>query len=58
MTALREGARAGSGKKELLRSGLVMAEVMASVVLLVSTGLLLRALWKLEGSDPGFAPKA
>jgi predicted permease len=54
LTALREGARAGSGKKELLRSGLVMAEVMASVVLLVSTGLLLRALWKLEGADPGF----
>jgi putative ABC transport system permease protein len=54
LTALREGARAGSGKKERLRSALVMAEVMASVVLLVSTGLLLRALWKLQGVDPGF----
>jgi putative ABC transport system permease protein len=54
LTALREGARAGSGKKEFLRSGLVVAEVMASVVLLVSTGLLLRALWKLQGNDPGF----
>ena len=54
LTALREGARAGSGKKERLRSALVMAEVTASVVLLVSTGLLLRALWKLQGNDPGF----
>jgi len=54
LTALREGARAGSGKKEFLRSALVIAEVTASVVLLVSTGLLLRALWKLQGNDPGF----
>ena len=54
LTALREGARAGGGKKEVLRSGLVVAEVAASVVLLVSTGLLLRALWKLQGNDPGF----
>jgi predicted permease len=54
LTALREGARSGGGKKERLRSMLVMAEVTASVVLLVSTGLLLRALWKLQGNDPGF----
>ena len=54
LTALREGARAGGGKKERLRSALVVAEVAASVVLLVSTGLLLRALWKIEGVDPGF----
>jgi len=54
LSALREGARAGGGRKELLRSGLVVAEVTASVVLLISTGLLLRALWKLQGVDPGF----
>jgi putative ABC transport system permease protein len=54
LTALREGARAGGGRKERLRSALVVAEVAASVVLLVSTGLLLRALWKLQGVDPGF----
>ncbi|MEI9972149.1 MAG: FtsX-like permease family protein [Ignavibacteriota bacterium] len=54
LTALREGARAGGGKKERLRSALVMAEVATSIVLLVSTGLLLRALWKLQGNDPGF----
>ena len=54
LTALREGARAGSGQKERLRSALVIAEVACSLVLLVSTGLLLRALWKLQGQDPGF----
>ena len=51
---LREGARAGGGRKERLRSALVIAEVMASVVLLVSAGLLIRALWRIEATDPGF----
>jgi predicted permease len=51
---LREGSRAGGGRKERLRSALVMAEVMASVVLLVSAGLLLRALWRVQATDPGF----
>ena len=53
-TALREGARAGGGRKERLRSTLVVAEVAASVVLLVSAGLLVRALWRIEATDPGF----
>jgi predicted permease len=51
---LREGSRAGGGRKEKLRSALVMAEVMASVVLLVSAGLLMRALWRVQATDPGF----
>ncbi len=54
-TGLREGSRGGvGGRKERLRSALVMAEVAGSVVLLVSAGLLIRALWLLEASDPGF----
>jgi len=53
---LREGARAGGGRKERLRSALVIAEVTASVVLLVSAGLLMRALWRIEATDPGFRP--
>ena len=52
--ALREGTRAGGGRKERLRSALVIAEVAASVVLLVSAGLLVRALWRIEATDPGF----
>ena len=54
LSALREGARAGGGRKERLRSALVVAEVTASVVLLVSAGLLVRALWRIEATDPGF----
>jgi predicted permease len=51
---LREGARAGSGRKERLRAALVVAEIVASVVLLVSAGLLMRALWTIQARDPGF----
>lgn len=53
-SALREGTRAGGGRKERLRSVLVVAEVTASVVLLVSAGLLVRALWRIQATDPGF----
>ncbi len=52
---LREGARAGAGKeRERLRSTLVVAEVAISLVLLVSAGLLLRALFRIQDVDPGF----
>jgi putative ABC transport system permease protein len=51
---LRESARSGGGRKERLRSALVIAEVTASVVLLVSAGLLLRALSRVQEVDPGF----
>jgi len=54
LSGLREGSRASGGRKERLRSALVMAEVMASVVLLVSAGLLMRALWRVQATDPGF----
>jgi putative ABC transport system permease protein len=54
---LQEGARTGAGRAtERLRAALVVAEVTAAVVLLVSSGLLLRALWKLQRTDPGFRP--
>ena len=51
---LREGARAGSGRRERLRRALVFAEIAASVVLLVCAGLLIRALLTIQGTDPGF----
>ena len=54
LSALREGARAGGGRRARLRSALVIGEVMASVVLLVSSGLLLRALSRINDTDPGF----
>jgi predicted permease len=51
---LREGAGAGGGRKERVRSALVVAEVMFTVILLISSGLLIRALWRLKSLDPGF----
>ncbi|MEP6733698.1 MAG: ABC transporter permease, partial [bacterium] len=54
LSGLREGARSGGGRRERARSALVVAEVMASVVLLISAGLLMRALVKLHDVDPGF----
>ena len=54
---LREGARAVGGRKEKLRGALVIAEVVASVVLLVATGLLVRTLWSIKATDPGFRPE-
>lgn len=54
LDGLREGARAGGGQKERLRSALVVAEIVASVVLLVSAGLLIRALLNVQRIDPGF----
>jgi predicted permease len=55
LTGLREGSRGGvGGRKERLRSVLVVAEIAATVVLLVSSGLLIRALWRLQNVDPGF----
>jgi putative ABC transport system permease protein len=54
-SGLREGARWGvGGTRERLRAGLVTAQVAVSVLLLVSAGLLIRALWRVQAVDPGF----
>ena len=52
--ALREGARAGGGRKQRVRAALVTVEVMISVVLLITSGLLIRAVWRVQAIDPGF----
>ena len=46
-----EGSRRGR-----LRSGLVIAEVAVSIVLLTGTGLMVRSLFALEHVDLGFSP--
>jgi predicted permease len=51
---LRQGARSGGGRKGALRSALIVTEVTLSVVLLISAGLLLRALLNIQSVDPGF----
>ena len=54
-TALHEGSRTGSRRSaERLKSALVIAAITASVVLLVSSGLMVRALWRVQQIDPGF----
>jgi len=50
------GSRTGGGQRERLRSALVVAEIVASVVLLVTAGLLIRALLAIQAIDPGFKP--
>ncbi len=48
-SALREGVRTGGTGSHRARSALVIAEVVVSVVLLISSGLLIRAL--VEGAS-------
>jgi predicted permease len=57
LSALREGVGAGGGKKQRLRNVLVAVEVAVSVVLLISSGLLIRAVWRIQSIDPGFVPE-
>jgi predicted permease len=52
--ALREGTRGGGGRRQRLRTVLVTVEIALSVVLLVSSGFLIRAVWKVQAVDPGF----
>ena len=54
--ALRSGARAG--QRTAMRKVLVTIEVAVSVALLVASGLLIRAMWRVQAVDPGFAPDA
>src|SRR5262249_24677097 len=54
LRGLRDGAPAAGGQRERFRSALVVAEIVASIVLLASAGLLMRALWTIQARDPGF----
>jgi putative ABC transport system permease protein len=52
--ALRDGARTGGGAKQRARAVLISIEVAVSVLLLISSGLLIRAVWRVQAVDPGF----
>ncbi|HLJ39967.1 MAG TPA: ABC transporter permease [Candidatus Acidoferrales bacterium] len=57
--ALKEGGRGGSGRaSHRLRSVLVVAEVAASLVLLVGAGLLVKGFRALLGANEQFAPQS
>jgi putative ABC transport system permease protein len=52
---LREGGRDGvGGRRERVRSALVVGEVAVAVALLIASGLLTRALLRVQAVDPGF----
>jgi predicted permease len=53
MNTLR-GRSASGGRSDRLRSILVLAEVSGTVVLLIAAGLLVKALWRVQGVYPGF----
>jgi len=55
---LREGGRGliGHTRRHWLRSGLVIAQVAGSLVVLVAAGLLMRSLTNAESIDLGFNP--
>jgi predicted permease len=55
--ALRDGERAGGGQKRRVRAVLVTVEVTMSVILLIMSGLMIRAVWRVQAVDPGFAPQ-
>jgi putative ABC transport system permease protein len=52
--ALRDGTRTGGGRTQRVRTVLVTMEVMLSVALLITSGLLMRAVWRVQAIEPGF----
>ena len=57
---LNEGLKQGLGKSDAYsggkgtRSALVASEAALSLMLLIGAGLMIRSLWALRGTDPGF----
>jgi predicted permease len=55
--ALKDVASQSGVRRSLLRSGLVVAQISVSLLLLIAAGLTLRALQQLRGLNPGFNPE-
>lgn len=55
LDALRDSSRTGASRSaERARAAMVVAQVAISVVLLVASGLLVHALWRVQQIPPGF----
>jgi predicted permease len=57
VTALKDTAAQGGGRRSRLRSGLVVAQIALSLVLLIGAGLVGRTLQLLQTMNPGFDPR-
>jgi predicted permease len=57
VSSLKAGAPGSAGGGTVLRSGLLVAQLAISLVLLVATGLFVRTLLALYAVEPGFATK-
>ena len=44
------------GRRQFVRSSLVVLEVASALLLLVGAGLLIKSFWRLQRIDPGFNP--
>ena len=51
------GQRAIRGGGQTLRKSLVVAEIALAVILVIGSGLMIRAFWKLQQVNTGFDPK-
>lgn len=45
------------GRRQFIRSTLVVLEVASALVLLVGAGLMIKSFWQLQKVDPGFKPE-
>ena len=54
---LKEGERGSSGRRQRLRSALVVSEVALTLTLLVGAGLLIQSFRRVLEVDPGFRPQ-
>jgi predicted permease len=53
-TLLREGAKGGGRRANLVQRGFVVVQIAAAVALLTGAGLLTKTAFRLAGQDPGF----
>src|SRR6185312_7142051 len=56
---MKDAGRGSSegGRRQFIRSTLVVLEIASALVLLVGAGLMIKSFWRLQQVDPGFNPE-